>query len=324
MTLANSSLMARELFEIPEAVENSLRENEKIITDIVKIVYKVKPSHIITCARGSSDHAAGYFKYLCEIVLGVPCCSIGPSIASVYQQRLHFRDTLILTISQSGASPDIVAMQVMAREAGIPTIAVTNDPASPLAKASDICVPLFTGPEKSVAATKTFVTSAALAAAVVARIGGHTGLESGLRSLPEALAVAQRQEWLEIAQIFMTARSGFVIGRGPSLPIALEGALKLKETCVIHVEGYSAAEVMHGLVEIISKEFSVLAFIPPDAAETGTAATMKKNFRARRDSQDCALCGNNESASRSTVHHSELLRLCRTPSSKDRSGSGSS
>jgi glutamine---fructose-6-phosphate transaminase (isomerizing) len=198
MTVANSSLMARELLEIPEAVGKSLRENEKTIGDIVEVFHRVRPSHIITCARGSSDHAAGYFKYLCEIVLGVPCCSIGPSIASVYQQRLHFRDILILTISQSGASPDIVATQVMAREAGIPTIAVTNDPASPLAKASDICVPLFTGPEKSVAATKTFVTSAALAAAVVARIGGHTGLESGLRSLPEALAVAQRQEWLEI------------------------------------------------------------------------------------------------------------------------------
>ena len=275
MTLANSSLMARELLEIPQAVEKSLRENEKTIAEIAKVFHRVRPSHIITCARGSSDHAAGYFKYLCEIVLGVPCCSIGPSVASVYRRKLYFRNTLILTISQSGASPDIVAMQVMAREAGIPTIAVTNDPASPLANASDICVPLFAGPEKSVAATKTFVTSAALAAAVVARIDGCPELESGLRSLSEALAVAQRQDWLEIEQIFMTAGSGFVIGRGPSLPIALEAALKLKEACGIHAEGYSAAEVMHGPMEIISGEFPVLAFIPPDAAETGTTASMK-------------------------------------------------
>jgi glutamine---fructose-6-phosphate transaminase (isomerizing) len=276
MTQAYSSLMAEELQEVPGAIERCLRENERTIADIANLVRKVAPSHIITCARGSSDHAAGYFKYLSEIVLGVPCCSVGASVASVYQRKLGFRDTLILTISQSGASPDIVAMQVMAREAGIPTIAITNDPASPLAKASDICVPLFTGPEKSVAATKTFVTSAALAAAVVARTGGHIGLESGLRSLPEALGAAQRQDWLEIEQIFVTARSGFVIGRGPSLPIALEAALKLKETCAIHAEGYSAAEVMHGPVEIISREFPVLAFIPPDAAETGTVASMKK------------------------------------------------
>jgi glutamine---fructose-6-phosphate transaminase (isomerizing) len=174
------------------------------------------------------------------------------------------------------SEPDIIAMQAMARETGIPTVAITNDSASPLARESEICLPLFAGQERSVAATKTFVTSAALAAALVARIGGHTGLESDLRSLPEALAVAERQVWLEIEQIFMTARSGFVIGRGPSLPIALEATLKLKETSGIHAEGYSVAEVMHGPVEIIRREFPVLAFMPPDAAETGTAASMKR------------------------------------------------
>jgi glucosamine--fructose-6-phosphate aminotransferase (isomerizing) len=323
MTQAYSSLMAEELQEVPGAVERCLRENERTITDIANLVRKVAPSHIITCARGSSDHAAGYFKYLCEIVLGVPCCSIGASVASVYQRKLGFRDTLILTISQSGASPDIIAMQAMAREMGIPTIAITNDSASPLARESEICLPLFAGQERSVAATKTFVTSAALAAALVARIGGHTALESGLHSLPEALAAADRQVWLEIEQIFMTARSGFVIGRGPSLPIALEAALKLKETSGIHAEGYSAAEVMHGPVEIICGEFPVLAFIPPDAAETDDGK-YERTFRTRRDSQDCALCENNESASGSFVHHSELLCLCGAPGPKDRPGSRSS
>ena len=134
MTLANSSLMARELLEIPQAVEKSLRENEKTIAEIAKVFHRVRPSHIITCARGSSDHAAGYFKYLCEIVLGVPCCSIGPSVASVYRRRFYFA-TLDFDDLAIRASPDVVAMQVMAREAGIPTIAVTNDPASPLANA---------------------------------------------------------------------------------------------------------------------------------------------------------------------------------------------
>jgi glutamine---fructose-6-phosphate transaminase (isomerizing) len=274
MTQAYSSLMAEELQKVPGAVERCLRENERTITDIANLVRKVAPSHIITCARGSSDHAAGYFKYLCEIVL-VLAARLARPLPQFIRDKLGFRDTLILTISQSGASPDIIAMQAMAREMGIPTIAITNDSASPLARESEICLPLFAGQERSVAATKTFVTSAALAAALVARIGGHTALESGLHSLPEALAAADRQVWLEIEQIFMTPRSGFVIGRGPSLPTALEAALKLKETSGIHAEGYSAAEVMHGPVEIICGEFPVLAFIPPDAAETGTTASMK-------------------------------------------------
>lgn len=270
------SAMAQETREAPSTVTKCLRENEANMAELVKLFRRINPSHIITCARGSSDHAAGYFKYLSEIVLGIPCCSVGASIASVYESKLRFRDTLLLTISQSGASPDIVAMQTMAKKVGIPTISITNHPDSPLGQVSDICLPLFAGVEKSVAATKTFVTSAALVANIVASLADDAQLSESLARLPDVLSAAQDMQWNEIESVLLNSRSAYLVGRGPALPIALEAALKLKETCAIHAEGYSAAEIMHGPMELVSKGFPVIAFASSDASQDPTLATVHR------------------------------------------------
>lgn len=268
--------MAREVAEAPEAVARMLAHNRAGLAELGKLYQTRKPSHIVTCARGSSDCAASYFKYLIEITLGLPCCSVGASVVSVYGARLALRDTLLLTISQSGKSPDILAFQAEAKRAGIPTLAVTNTEDSPLARDADLCLPLCAGPEKSVAATKTFIASAAMAAALVAACGGDARFAKAVESLPEDLHKALAISWTEMEDAFTVASSAYVLGRGPSLPMAQEAALKLKETSGLHAEAYSAAEVIHGPMELVGPGFPVVVLAPADKALATTRDTAKR------------------------------------------------
>lgn len=268
--------MAREVAEAPEAVARMLAHNRTGLAELGKLYQAKKPSHIVTCARGSSDCAASYFKYLVEITLGLPCCSVGASVVSVYGARLALRDTLLLTISQSGKSPDILAFQAEAKRAGIPTLAVTNTEDSPLARDADLCLPLCAGPEKSVAATKTFIASAAMAAALVAACGGDAHFAKAVERLPEDLHKALAINWAEMEDAFSVASSAYVLGRGPSLPMAQEAALKLKETSGLHAEAYSAAEVIHGPMELVGPGFPVVVLAPEDKALATTRDTAKR------------------------------------------------
>lgn len=268
--------MARETAEAPEAVARMLERNGPAFAEIGRLFRGQKPSHLVTSARGSSDHAASYLKYLVEIELGLPCCSIGASVVSIYGTRLRLRDTVLVTISQSGRSPDILAFQADAKRAGVPTLAIVNDEASPLARGADLCLPLSAGPEKSVAATKTFIASAALAARLVAACAEDGALIAAAEKLPEALARATSLSWPAAEAALTTASSLYVLGRGPSLAMAEEAALKLKETCTLHAEAYSAAEVLHGPMEIVGPGFPVLAFAPADASEATMLATLDR------------------------------------------------
>jgi len=271
-----STRMAVETAEAPAVVARMLRNNAQALVELGKLYRESKPSHIMTCARGSSAHAAAYLKYLVEMFLGVPCCSIGASVVSIYAAPLQLRDTILFTISQSGRSPDILAVQGAARRAGVPTIAITNDPSAPLAVDADICLPLCAGPEMSVAATKTFIGSAALAAAIVAECDDGHRLSEGLHGLPDDLQLARDLSWTSTEEIIAVAQSLYVLGRGPAMPMALEAALKFKETSGLHAEGFSAAEVMHGPMELVREGFPILVFAPNDAALHTTVATVER------------------------------------------------
>lgn len=161
--------MAREAAEAPEAVARFLDRNRMALSEIGSRLRLSPPPVVITSARGSSDNAAGYFKYLTEILLGVPCASVGASVVSVYGAHLKAKGGLCITISQSGKSPDIVALQEAARKAGALTVALVNVEDSPAARKADICLPLHAGPELSVAATKSFIVSLAAGAAITAQ-----------------------------------------------------------------------------------------------------------------------------------------------------------
>lgn len=270
------SLMALEAAEAPEAVARFLRQNNKALEELGARLRQSGPPLVLTSARGSSDNAAGYFKYLCEIVTGVPCASVGASVVSVYGADLRAAGALCLTISQSGQSPDIVALQQAAKQAGAVTMALVNVADSPAAREADICLPLHAGEERSVAATKSFIVSCAAAAAIVAHWSGDMPLLASVARLPETLERAVRIGWPGFTEFAHDASSLFVLGRGPSYPIAQETALKLKETCAIHAEAYSVAEVMHGPWELMEKDFPVLVYAPEDAARDYTREAAAK------------------------------------------------
>ena len=277
------SLMAREAAEAPEAVARFLSHNWQALEELGRRLRGMSPPVVLTSARGSSDHAAGYFKYLCEILRGVPCASVGASVVSVYGGRLKAAGALCLTISQSGQSPDILALQEAAKAAGALSAAIVNVADSPAARNADVCLALHAGEERSVAATKSFIASCAAGAAIVAHWSGDVALRQAVERLPETLAEAARLSWPGFADLAKEAGSLYVLGRGPSLPIAQETALKLKETCAIHAEAHSVAEVMHGPLELMEPGFPVLVYAPADAARGNTLEAVAKMRRAGAD-----------------------------------------
>lgn len=270
------SFMRSEASEAPEAIARFLDHNKTALHALGRRLRSMDPPVVLTSARGSSDNAAGYLKYLTEIALGVPCASVGASVASLYGASLRVRNGLSVTISQSGKSPDIVALQEAARTSGALTVAIVNVDDSPAAKSADICLPLCAGPEQSVAATKTFIVSLVASAAIVAEWKGDAALSKAIAELPEQLARARDLAWSSFIETTARAESLYVLGRGPSFPIASETALKLKETCAIHAEAYSAAEVMHGPLELVEAGFPVLVYAQDDVARPATEAAVAR------------------------------------------------
>src|ERR1700712_4990621 len=168
--------MAAEIRETPDAVARLIERETASIAALGQRLRAMDPAVIVTCARGSSDNATAYFKYLSEIFAGVPVASIGPSVASLYRAPLKLKNAVVISVSQSGQSPDIVALQEAAQKAGAFSIAVVNETESPLATNADAVIPLHAGPEASVAATKSCITSAVALAALVAAWRGDSGL----------------------------------------------------------------------------------------------------------------------------------------------------
>jgi glucosamine--fructose-6-phosphate aminotransferase (isomerizing) len=263
--------MRREIEETPEAVARLLDGSGQALADAGRAIRRHDPKFIVTVARGSSDHAASFLKYATELTAGLAVASIGPSVASIYGAPLKLAGAACLAISQSGKSPDIVAMAQAARKAGALTVAITNTAGSPLAAACDHAIDILAGVEKSVAATKTFVNSAVAGLALLAHCTDDAALHAALAGLPDHLRKAVDCDWMELAPALAQGNSLFILGRGPSFAIANEAALKFKETCAMHAEAYSAAEVMHGPLALVRPGFPVLALAAHDAAEASMA-----------------------------------------------------
>jgi glucosamine--fructose-6-phosphate aminotransferase (isomerizing) len=259
--------MRREIEEIPEAVARLLDGSKAALTEAGHDIAKRDPRFVVTVARGSSDHAASFLKYAVELTAGLAVASVGPSVASIYRAPLKLNGSACVAISQSGKSPDIVSMAEAARKAGSLTIALTNTPGSPLGKACEHTIDILAGVEKSVAATKTFVNSAVAAVALMAHCTNDQALLAALAELPEHFRKAVDCDWMGLAGALEDANSLFILGRGPSFAIANEAALKFKETCSMHAESYSAAEVIHGPMALVRPGFPVLALAARDASE---------------------------------------------------------
>jgi glutamine---fructose-6-phosphate transaminase (isomerizing) len=261
--------LADELREAPDAVRRQADALAPSLAALVKRLAQRPPGFVVTCARGSSAHAATFAKHLIERYLGIPVAEAAPNIASVYRRELQLRDQLFLAISQSGASDDLVETAAMARTTGALTVALVNDECSALAAACDIVLPMAAGAEHSVAATKSFISSLAALLRIVAQWTDDVALRRGCDRLPERLAKAAKLDWSAALRPLAGASSVMTIGRGPTLAIAREAALKLKETCALHAEAFSSAEFRHGPIALVSQSYPVMMFAPTDESRAG-------------------------------------------------------
>lgn len=274
--IAPGQIMAAETGEIPAVIERALGRNAASIRRLAGTLSKRDNASIITCARGSSDQAAGYFKYLAEIVLGLPVTSIGPSVSSVYNAPLKLENRTLISVSQSGESPDLIEFQAAARASGAFTIALVNRTESPLAATADEVLEIAAGPELSIPATKSAVGAMAVLASLVAEWANETVLRKALDRLPATCETALTVDWGRAEESLVPARSAYLVGRGPALPIAGEAALKLKETAAIHAEAYSGAEILHGPLQLVDRGFPILMFSPDDDARPSMDALSRR------------------------------------------------
>jgi len=266
-TAVQSTRMFREAAESADAVARQ----EKFAPDLKRIGAMLRarsPSVVITCARGSSDHAATFAKYAIETRLGIPVASAAPSVASVYASRLRAEGAVCIAISQSGRSPDLLATISSLKDAGACVVALANETESPLADMADELVGLAAGTERSVAATKSFIASLAAVARLVAEWGDDDALRRDLGQLPSLLAEAWELDWSALVGGLQDASDLYVLGRGVGFGVAQEAALKLKETSQLHAEPFSTAELRHGPMALVRDGFPVLMFSQGD--ETGS------------------------------------------------------
>ncbi len=277
---AESTKMCREIAESPLAIARQIAANAPRVRELAAVLRRDPPRLIATGARGSSDNAATFAKYLFETRLGIATMSAAPSVQSVYAAEPDFAGALFLAISQSGKSPDLVRQAESAKSAGARVVAMVNVEDSPLAAAADFVVPLRAGPELSVAATKSFLCSLSALLQLAAEWKDDAALRDALADVPAALNEGTAADWHSLVDGLVDASSLFVVGRGLGLAAAQEAALKLKETCGIHAEAFSAAEVQHGPMTLVGPRFPVVFFVQDDDTRDSTLAIAEK-FRAR-------------------------------------------
>ena len=269
---AANTRMYREAAQAPDVVREQLQGNAAHTTRLAERLRAQPPRAVVTCARGSSDHAATFARYLIETRLGLLTSSAAPSVSSVYEARPDLAGTLVLAISQSGASPDVLATVSTARAAGAYVVALVNAESSPLAQLADEVLPLRAGTERSVAATKSYIASLSAIVQLVAAWARDAQLGEALQQAPELLARAWELDWSAGVTHLAQASDLYVIGRGLGLAIAQEAALKLKETCALHAEAISAAELRHGPMALVRPGFPLLVFTQNDESRAGVVA----------------------------------------------------
>lgn len=272
--------MFAEAAEAPAAVARQADLYRDRLPALVAALRAAPPRAVVTLARGSSDNAATVGRYLVETHLRLLTSSAAPSIASVYDTAPDYADTLMLAISQSGRSPDLIATAERAKAGGTRLVALVNDDSAPLAALADPFLPLAAGPERSVAATKSFITSVAALIRLVADWADDADLRAAVDALPALLEQAWALDWSPALAPLKDATNLYVVARGHAFGIAQEVALKIKETCGFHAEAFSAAEVRHGPMAIVGQGFPVL-LLGQDDESKDSVAELAAEFAAR-------------------------------------------
>jgi glutamine---fructose-6-phosphate transaminase (isomerizing) len=267
-----TSLMREEACAAPERVALQVGTDDDRYRELAARLAEHPATAAVTLARGSSDHAASYFSYLSVVRGGHLVTSLPMSLVTLYRAPIRAGGLLVVSISQSGQSPDLCVPLELLHAGGATTVALVNDVASPLARAAQWVVPLHAGAEKSVAATKSFICSLVAGARLAAHWSGDQELPEAIRQLPESLRDACAQDWNHGVDVLHAAQRIMVIGRGTGLAIAQEAALKFKETCGIQAEAFSSAEVKHGPMALVEDGYPMLIFAPRGPAQADLLA----------------------------------------------------
>lgn len=289
-----STRMFQEAGQAAAVAAAQLSANAARIETLAQRLRAHPPRVVVTCARGSSDHAATFARYLIETKTGVLTSSAGLSVSSVYDASPNLEGALYLAISQSGKSPDLLAAVRAAKAAGAYAVALVNVVDSPLADLADEVIPLHAGSELSVAATKSYIAALVAVTQLIAAWTRDEELVTALEGLPTLLSQAWNLDWSPAVERLKDARNLYALGRGVGFGVALEAALKFKETCGLHAEAFSAAEVLHGPMALVKDGFPALVFAQNDESRA-SVDEMAAGLRAR--GADVLIAGGGETAS---------------------------
>lgn len=292
-------LMAKEIAEQPEVLARILDSGVSGIRTAASDIAAAKPRFVLLAARGTSDHAALYGKYLIETLLGWPAGLASPSTMTAYGARPDMRDVLFVGVSQSGGSPDLVESLRTARECGALTLAVTNAPASPLAAEAQLHIDVLAGPEKAVAATKSYTAELlALYLLIDALRGGDGSATSGLVEAAQH-AVADVEPVRAASKRFAGVERLVVTGRGYAYPTAREAALKLMETSYVAAQAFSGADLLHGPMAMLQEGSAVIAVAPGGVGGTALAPVLDRLVEL---GTNLAVVGNTLEANENIAH----------------------
>lgn len=257
-------IMSGEMAEQPAVLRRILDEGAPAIREVAERIAARHPRFVLLTARGTSDNAALYAKYLLEIRLGRPCGLTSMSTTTAYRAEQDLTDCLVVAVSQSGGSPDLVASTRAAREAGAVTLAVTNNPGSPLAAAAEFHIDVLAGEEKALPATKTYTAELLALYLLVEGLRGGDGGTEATKALPDLAEsiLARREEVRQLAARYRFAERMVITSRGYGYPTAKEAALKLMETSYIPALSYSGADLLHGPLAMVDNVSPVIAVVP--------------------------------------------------------------
>ncbi len=263
-----NSSMLREIHKQPEILGRILDEGWEEVLSAAGALREKGFRFVMLSARGTSDNAAYYAKYLFEILLGVPTALASPSVFTLYEGKMDLDDTLVIGVSQSGESKDVLETVRRSGELGATTLSITNDEGSSLAEAADSHLFIRAGEERSVAATKTYTSELLLLYLLVSALGGAREPDAEARRLPDQAREVLGATWEGVAR-YRYADRLVVTSRGYNLATAREAALKLTETSYVVAEAFSAADLRHGPIAMIGQDFPVVAIVPPGEARPG-------------------------------------------------------
>ena len=261
----SNSLVLQEALSIPSVIGKFIQNDNNKYQVIANLINQKKIKYVVTIARGTSDCAALYSSYIFAKYLGLPSYSMPPSIITLEKSKFNFSDALVIVISQSGKSSDLIECEKKSREMGAITILISNNENSPIVNSANYFFSMFAGEEKGVAATKSFVQTLLIFKKLVFICEGRNKINDSIKILSDTLLKDENNQW-NIDLVDNSINSGFILGRGVGFALSNEISLKFKELCQEMIEPFSSAEVMHGPKSLIQDTFKLFTLSMNDTS----------------------------------------------------------